>query len=150
MKKSILFIAGILLYMMLISILADILAANQLITPSKHLKHNIITTLKPCGVQVNHYSLMNIFNQLKVYAAKWQVSSKRSFTKEEIEVVKEAEVVPSEYGSSVMFTLISGGTTYIPLSTNSTVGVGEKVDLKKATLLTLSREGSSDIIRVEV
>lgn len=93
---------------------------------------------------------MNIFSQLKVYAAKWQVSSKRSFTKEEIEVVKEAEVVPSEYGVSVMFTLVSGGTTYIPLSTNSTVGVGEKVDLKKATLLTLSREGSSDIIRVEI
>lgn len=92
---------------------------------------------------------MNVFNQLRVYAAKWQVSGVRKFTKEEIEVISDAEVVPSEYGASVCFSLISGGNTYIPLSSNSTYVVGEKIDPNVVNLVTLSRKGDNDILRIE-
>jgi len=93
---------------------------------------------------------MNIFSSLKVYAGKWSVKSTRKFTSEEISAVDSAEVVPSKYGNSVLFNMVSGGSVYIPLSNTSTASVGDKVDLTKATILTLEKAGESDIIRVEV
>ena len=59
---------------------------------------------------------MNIFESLQVYAGKWSVKSSRAFDAEEISAVKQAVVVPSQYGNSVMFTMIGGGQTYIPLA----------------------------------
>lgn len=93
---------------------------------------------------------MNIFASLQVYAGKWSVKSTRAFDKEEIAAVKQAVVVPSQYGNSVMFTMVAGGQTYIPLSSDATVGVGEIIDLNKAQLLTLSKDGESDIVRVSI
>ncbi len=93
---------------------------------------------------------MNIFNSLQVYAGKWSVKSTRAFDKEEIAAVKQAVVVPSQYGNSVMFTMVAGGQTYIPLSSDATAGVGEIIDLNKAQLLTLSKDGESDIVRVSI
>lgn len=93
---------------------------------------------------------MNIFSTLRTYAGKWSVKSTRAFDAEEINAVKSAVVVPSKYGNSVMFTMVAGGDTYIPLANDSTVGVGEVIDLSKAQLLTLSKDGESDIVRVSI
>ena len=93
---------------------------------------------------------MNIFSSLRVYAGKWAVSNSRSFAQEEIDAVDHATVVDSQYGNSVCFFMKSGGQTFIPLSTNSTLGVGDSVDLTKAKLLQLHREGDADIYRVEI
>lgn len=93
---------------------------------------------------------MNIFNAIKVYNGKWQVKNTRNFTQEEIDAVKSASVVDSQYGLSVCFILWSGGQSYIPLDQNSTKSVGDSIDLSKAQLLTLGREGDSDIMRVSI
>lgn len=93
---------------------------------------------------------MNIFNSLRVYAGKWSEKSRRNFSAEEVAAVESAVVVPSQYGSSVQFNMVGGGITFIPLSQNSTLGVGAKVDLSKAQLLTLEKSGESDINRVEI
>ena len=93
---------------------------------------------------------MNIFNQLRVYVGKWAVVASNDFSKEEIDMVDHAEVVDSQYGNSVCFFMKAGGQTFIPLSTNSTLGVGDSVDLTKAKLLQLHREGDADIYRVEI
>lgn len=93
---------------------------------------------------------MNIFASLQVYAGKWSVKSTRAFDAEEISAVKQAVVVPSQYGNSVMFTMVAGGQTYIPLANDATVAVGESIDLSKAQLLTLSKDGESDIVRVSI
>ena len=87
---------------------------------------------------------------MKVYAGKWSVKEVRDFTEEEISQVSQAVVVPSDYGNSVCFTMISGGLTYIPLDYNSTLGVGEVVDLTKAKLTTLEKSGEADIYRVTI
>ena len=92
---------------------------------------------------------MGIFDSLRIYAGKWSVSNSRNFTAEEIDAVERATVVASEYGNSVCFVMKSGGQSYIPLSTNSTKGIGESIDLKDAKLLTLSKQGEADINRVE-
>lgn len=93
---------------------------------------------------------MNIFNAIKVYNGKWQVKNTRNFTQEEIDAVKSASVVDSQYGLSVCFILWSGGQSYIPLDQNSTKSVGDSIDLSKAQLLTLGREGDADIMRVSI
>ena len=93
---------------------------------------------------------MNIFSNLKVYATKWSVKSERVFTAEEIAAVQQAVVVQSEYGNSVMFTMTTGGQTYIPLSTDASVGVGEIIDLSKCKLITLEKSGENDIFRVSI
>lgn len=92
---------------------------------------------------------MNIFDSLQVYAEKWQVTNRRAFNAEEKAAISKAEVVPSTYGNSVCFTMVAGGKTYIPLSENSSKGVGELIDLSSAELLTLSKRGERDILRVE-
>lgn len=93
---------------------------------------------------------MNIFQSLQVYAGKWNVVGSRNFDDEEKAMIKRAEVVPSEYGNSVCFFMKAGGQTYIPLSNQSTLGVGDEVDLDKAKLLTLHRDGSDDITRIDI
>lgn len=93
---------------------------------------------------------MNIFANLKLYASKWSVTNSREFTPEEISSVVNAVVVSSEYGNSVQFAMAGGGMTFIPLSQDSTLTVGEVVDLNKARLLTLSKSGEADIFRVEI
>lgn len=94
--------------------------------------------------------IMNIFSSLRVYAGKWAVKASRAFSEDEINAVEKAEVVDSQYGNSVCFHMVGGGQTFIPLSTNSTLGLGDSVDLSKAKLLTLERPGDTDIYRVEI
>jgi hypothetical protein len=91
---------------------------------------------------------MNIFSALRVYAGKWNESAKRVFTSEEISAVQSATVVDSQYGQSVCFVMVGGGQTYIPLDQNSSKATGDEVDLSKAELVTLSKQGEADIYRV--
>ena len=93
---------------------------------------------------------MNIFAGLNVYGGKWNVTAERGFEAGEIAAVKSAEVLSSEYGLSVCFFMVSGGQTYIPLSNQSSLNVGDSVDLTKAKILTLHRDGSDDITRIDI
>ena len=91
---------------------------------------------------------MNIFSSLRVYAGKWAETARRAFSQDEIAAVESATVVESQFGNSVCFMMKSGGMTYIPLDQNSSKAVGDTVDLSKAELLTLSKQGEADIYRV--
>ena len=93
---------------------------------------------------------MNIFASLKVYAGKWSEKEIREFSAEEIEAIAMAVVVPSQYGNSVQFIRKEGGMSFIPLDQNSNVGIGEMIDLTKARLVTLEKEGEADIYRVRI
>ena len=92
---------------------------------------------------------MNIFSNLRVYAGKWAVKASRVFNQEELAGISSARVVASQYGNSVCFMMVGGGQTFIPLDQSSSLGVGETVDLSKAELLTLTKEGEADIYRVK-
>lgn len=93
---------------------------------------------------------MNIFRKVKMYATKWQETECRNFTPEEIAAVQSATVVASQYGNSVCFFMVEGGQCYIPLDRDSSLGVGESVDLHTAKLKTLSKQGKDDIMRVSI
>jgi len=93
---------------------------------------------------------MNIFSALRVYAGKWSEKDARAFAPEEIAAVQKAEVVESQYGFSVCFMMKAGGQSYIPLDQNSALGIGDIVDLTKAQLVTLQKQGEKDIYRVRI
>ena len=92
---------------------------------------------------------MNIFNSLRIYAGKWEVKEIRDFTDEEKAAISQAVVVPSQFGSSMQFTMTAGGLAFIPLDQNSQLAEGEIVDLNKAKLVTLGKSGEADIYRVQ-
>lgn len=93
---------------------------------------------------------MNIFSALRVYAGKWQEKKVESFKAEEIALVDRAEVVESQYGLSVCFFMKAGGQSYIPLDQNSTAAIGDNIDLTKAQVVTLCKQGEKDIFRVRI
>lgn len=93
---------------------------------------------------------MNIFSALKVYAGKWEQKASRVFEKEELDAIDTAQVVDSQYGLSVCFFMKSGGQTYIPLDKNSSLNIGDTVNLANAKLVTLGRQGEADIYRVSI
>lgn len=92
---------------------------------------------------------MGIFDSLRIYAGKWSVKGSRNFTADEISAVSSAKVVDSQYGSSVCFFMKAGGQTYLPLSTESSLQVGDEVNLSEHRLITLEKSGEADILRVE-
>lgn len=92
----------------------------------------------------------NVFAGRQVYGQGWSVKSSRVFNAEEQGAVLRAEVVSSEYGNSVCFFMRGGGMTYIPLSRDSSLAPGDSVDLAKAKILTLERDGEKDITRIDI
>ena len=93
---------------------------------------------------------MNIFSSLRIYAGKWSEKAVEAFTPEEIALVDKAEVVESNFGMSVCFFMRKGGQTYIPLDQNCSASIGDAVDLTKATVVTLQKQGEDDIYRVRI
>ncbi|MCQ2340180.1 MAG: hypothetical protein MJZ79_05310 [Paludibacteraceae bacterium] len=83
------------------------------------------------------------------HAGQWSVKSSRNFTPDEIDAVVSNVIVTSEWGNSVCFTMKAGGKTYIPLTLESTKGTGESIDMHSAKILTLEKQGETDIVRVE-
>lgn len=98
------------------------------------------------SIEIN---IMNIFNQLQSYAGKYTLKSKRSFSDEEKSAVSRAETVTSEFGISVCFFMRNGSQKYIPMSTTTSIEAGETLDINKISILVLTKENGSDILRVE-
>ena len=93
--------------------------------------------------------MANVFMNLRMYAGNWVLVDERPFDAEEKEAVKSAEGVDSQYGPSVCFMMKTGQRAYIPVSTNSSLKIGDAGDLNTAKLITLFREGDGNITRVE-
>lgn len=92
---------------------------------------------------------MNLFEGKTVYGeGSWKVTSERAFDAEEKAMISRAEVTSSDYGMSCCFFLKGGGQVYVPMSRDSKLLAGDTVDVEKAKILTLHREGSDDIERI--
>lgn len=94
------------------------------------------------------YNIMNLFNTLKLHSNKWTVKSVRRFTAEEIAMVEKAQVIDSQYGSSVCFFLKNGMTTSVPLDHESKSRIGDYIDMNTAEIVTLEKQGELDINRI--
>ena len=124
----------------------------QVITKLTYLNYQLTgvpdTIKSPKGI--GKIFMSNIFDSVKHYFGKWNLSNSRNFTKEEQSMIKSAKVVASQYGNSVCFNMVNGDVTFIPLSSNSSLQVGDTVEVSKAVLQTLSRDGSNDVYRIDI
>ena len=103
----------------------------------------------PVGMKEKFVQLLPDFkDKLVEQEMGWTVKESRPFNSEEIGMVSRAKVVPSDDGKSVCFFMNSGGKTYIPLSKQSKLIVGDSFDMKTAKLITLCQKGKADITRV--
>lgn len=94
----------------------------------------------------------NIFDILPVYATKWSVSTEnppRPLNAEELKVYTSGKVVNSDFGYAVELTRVDGGVSYIPVVRDKTCGLGDIVDLTKAIIVTLTKPGEKDILRID-
>lgn len=93
--------------------------------------------------------LSGIFASTKLYAGNWEKRGERLLTAEEKRCIKRAEIVDSQYGPSCCFFLTTGQRAYFPVSSKSSLGVGDAVDLETVKFVTLWREGDGTIERIE-
>lgn len=80
----------------------------------------------------------------------WKKRTERSLIKEETCRVIQTEVVESTYGKNVRFYLNDGNISEIPLLDPNAMSIGEVVDMSKAKLIALCKDGEADIFRVKV
>lgn len=90
------------------------------------------------------------------YGGSWEVTEREAL--EGIEDVKSIEVTERDFRQddgttrtrvSMCFTMKNGRTRYVPLSRDSELEVGDKVDPASVEVLTLERDGDEPIYRVD-
>jgi len=91
----------------------------------------------------------NLFLTLTQYGGKWEVTNTRKFSDDEKAMVEKAVVVDSEYGNSCCFYMKNGNRSFIPMSNDATASLGDVVDINNMEILTLSKQGEDDILRIK-
>ena len=84
----------------------------------------------------------------KLYGGSWSLKSTEKLLAVD-NTIKSGVVVEGNFGKQVCFTLISGEKGYLPLSRDSKLEAGEEFPIADAKVLTLSKSGEADIIRVQ-
>ena len=93
---------------------------------------------------------MGILSSLTVYRSEWgETKPRKSFSEDEVKNIKDARVVQGDYGLQARLDLVSGGYCFITLSRDSKLRLNDPIDVKNAVIITLSRPGDCDIIRLE-
>ena len=93
---------------------------------------------------------MGLFSNKQVYADKWSVKSVAPMSADDAALFNKAIVVPSEFGMSVEFHMVSGGKCYIPVDTECVVQIGEELNPMSLEVVILERLGDEDIERIRV
>jgi hypothetical protein len=107
---------------------------------------NIFKSSKTSSVQEK--SLHNIIKSLPNYSGTFKIKEVRPFVEEEIKKVWSATVVVEKDVNKLRLLLWNSIEVFIELQEGSTVKEGDVIDLKKAMLIILEREGDDDRVRV--
>lgn len=96
---------------------------------------------------------LDLFNSYIIKNA-WREAPEKNidFTEEVLATIIRAEVVAGKYGNSVKIRHIDDGVhkvTFIPLSINSSLRLGDVIDCSKCRFICLEKEGADDIYRFE-
>lgn len=92
---------------------------------------------------------MGFLDKLRTYAGSWSEASRDKLSKAEVAQVESAEVVEGQYGLSMCFIMKSGGKKFMPLSRDSQLEEGDKVNVQSIEIVTLERDGDDDIYRAD-
>lgn len=91
-----------------------------------------------------------MFDNDKMYAGKWQLIKTEPFSKEDKERVERAYVTNSQYGLSVCFVMKTGGLFFKSIAEGCVAKAGDPVDMDKALLLTLAKQGCANIHKIQL
>ena len=92
---------------------------------------------------------MGLLDSLTTYAQSWSESAREKLSVAEVKTIDKIEVVTSEYGLSACFFMKTGGRKYMPLSRDVEAEEGDTIKAKDIEIITLSRDGDDDILRVD-
>ena len=98
--------------------------------------------------RAHKYTNKNKLGDNSMGALKWTIIDVRKFTQEELDLVDKAMVVDSKYGNSCCFFMKNGTKLYLPMSHDAKSGVGDFIVLSEAEIVTLMKEGESNIQRI--
>lgn len=95
--------------------------------------------------------MASIFAKLgKTYGGNWEVVDSERFSEEDAKQFKSATVVDSDYGLSMCFVMTNGTQHFVPLSSNSSMTLGQQAKVSDLQILTLRRaDEPTTIYRVE-
>ena len=93
--------------------------------------------------------MVSFLDDLRTYAGKWSVKSSRKISPAEAGEISSATVKSSDYGLSLCMTMHKGGQKYVPISRDSSLAEGDNVDVNSINIITLEKDGESDIMRVD-
>lgn len=99
------------------------------------------------------FNPLDLFKSYVVENA-WREAPEKNieFTEDVLKTIITAIVVAGKFGNSVKVRRIKDGkniVTFIPLSINSTLQLGQRVDCSKCRFICLEKEGCEDIYRFE-
>lgn len=93
-------------------------------------------------------------NSLTTYASKWNETGRELLSEADpvgFKSIESAEVTEKEqdWGISraICLMMVGGGQKYIPLSRDSELETGDKVDVNSIEIITLERDGDNPIYR---
>ena len=93
---------------------------------------------------------MGLFTNRQVYAQKWTVKSVSDISEEDAKLFTKGRIVPSEFGTSMEFTMVSGGLCFIPMDTECPHKVGDEYLPEELEVVILQRLGDADIERIRI
>ena len=93
--------------------------------------------------------LLNLLGKVYGEANPWSVKSEVALGADDIAAIKSGVVTEGKFGKTVCLTLVSGGTQYANLGRDSKLEIGEEFPIAGSKIITLSREGDADIIRIQ-
>ena len=125
---------------------------NQAILKKKLIEKKIQLLQKSLGILIN----TSFIADLKCKLINWELDRVVHFCIEEkiktlfddIASFTTAEVVDSDYGSSVCFYTKEGKEIYVPLSETSPLSLGDTIDMNTAKILITFHKGRNNICKV--
>jgi hypothetical protein len=108
---------------------------------------NIFNSSKTSSVQ-EEKRVFSLMEYVKKYSSTFKIKEVRPFAEDEIKKVWSATVVVEKDVNKLRLLLWNSIVVFIEMQEGSTAKEGDVVDLKKAVLIILEREGDDDRVRV--
>lgn len=80
----------------------------------------------------------------------WEIKSCSPMSDYDKKMTKDAEVVSSAYGKSILFHLVSGAKIYMPVSNDCNPAIGQHINVDDIEVLVLAKAGEQDITKLRV
>ena len=96
---------------------------------------------------------MGFLDSLMTYAGSWEEVSREKLSKSDVQNVQSIQVVTKEQewgtSTSMCFTMVGGGKKFVPLSRDSELQEGDKVNPNTVEIITLEKDGENPIHRAD-